>query len=71
MREGRRRWGVAGTDRPQPRHVYEAKARLRRLVPFVMGSVLEKVKKDFVTWTVEHWGEEVELVGENDLDHMT
>ena len=51
--------------------MYEAKARLRRLVPFVVGSVLEKVKKDFVTWTVEHWGEEVELVGENDLDHMT
>ena len=55
------------TEPPNPHHVHAAKARLRRLIPFLAGNVLEEVKKAFkelVEWSVEHyWGEEVELVG--------
>ena len=41
---------------PNPRHVYAAKARLRRLVP--LGDVLAEVRKTLqalVEWTTQHW----------------
>ena len=62
-----------GEDPPNPRHVYAAKARLRRLVPFLVGDVLVEVNKALkalVEWTTQHWGEDVELVGEEDLEPM-
>ena len=45
------------TEPPNPHHVHAAKARLRRLIPFLAGNVLEEVKKAFkelVEWSVEH-----------------
>ena len=69
-REGQAR---GGEDPPNPRHVSAAKARLRRLVPFLVGDVLVEVNKALkalVEWTTQHWGEDVELVGEEDLEPM-
>ena len=60
-----------GGEPPNPRHVYAAKARLRRLVPFLVGDVLAEVTKALkalVEWTTQHWGEDVALVGEEALD---
>ena len=44
---GLARLGTPRPDRapPNPRHVCAAKARLRRLIPFLVGNVLEEVKR--------------------------
>ena len=43
-------------------------------MPFFMGDVLAEVVtkalKALVDWTTQHWGEDVELVGEDDLEPM-
>ena len=73
LRGGAQKAQTGEKEPPNPRHVCAAKARLRRLVPFLVGDVLTEVQKALqalVEWTTQHWGGEVGLVGENDLESL-
>ena len=38
-------------------------------MPFLVGDEVKKALQALVEWTTQHWGDDVELVGEDDLAH--
>ena len=69
LQKGAREAQTRGGSRQIPDTSYAAKARLRRLVPFLVGDEVKKALQALVEWTTQHWGDDVELVGEDDLAH--
>ena len=69
MAEGDQNRRATCGGQPQALHVYRAKRKLRQLQPFLVGDLQREVRVALLhlaQWTTEHWGEEVELVQDND-----